>query len=172
MDDLISRRAVLDGLANIAKAKAKSDVQKSMMGRMMFFVEQLPSVKPQIDYLHCPCFEEDCIFDEETGDELDMSRCTAKKQPCEDAISRQAAIRLAEQGQIQGFEWQFKKLCTLPPVTTQQKVGRWIESNGVGMFVCSVCNESFYPMPTCMGKPLMKYCPNCGTKMEEGGRMI
>lgn len=31
-----------------------------------------------------------------------------------DLISRQDAIRLAEQGQIQGFVWQFKKLCTLP----------------------------------------------------------
>ena len=31
-----------------------------------------------------------------------------------DLISRQDAIHLAEQGQIQGFEWQFKKLCTLP----------------------------------------------------------
>ena len=31
-----------------------------------------------------------------------------------DNISRQQAIRLAEQGQIQGFEWQFKKLCALP----------------------------------------------------------
>ena len=31
-----------------------------------------------------------------------------------DLISRQDAIRLAEQGQIQGFEWQFKKLCELP----------------------------------------------------------
>ena len=49
----------------------------------------------------------------------------------------------------------------------QKKVGRWIESNGVGMFVCSVCNDSFYPMPTCMGKPLMKYCPNCGSRMME-----
>ena len=31
-----------------------------------------------------------------------------------DSINRQQAIRLAEQGQIQGFEWQFKKLCALP----------------------------------------------------------
>ena len=31
-----------------------------------------------------------------------------------DMISRADAIRLAEQGQIQGFEWQFKKLCELP----------------------------------------------------------
>ncbi len=39
------------------------------------------------------------------------------EQPCEDAISRQEAIRVAEQGQIQGYEWQFKKLCNLPSVT-------------------------------------------------------
>lgn len=46
-EDCISREAVLEGLANIAKAKAKSDAQKSMMGRCMFFVEQLPSVTPE-----------------------------------------------------------------------------------------------------------------------------
>jgi hypothetical protein len=45
--DAISRQAVLDGLASIAKAKAKSDAQKSLMGRVMFFTEQLPTVTPQ-----------------------------------------------------------------------------------------------------------------------------
>lgn len=29
-------------------------------------------------------------------------------------IYRDDAIRIAEQGQVQGFEWQFKKLCNLP----------------------------------------------------------
>lgn len=47
MNDLIQRQAVLEGLASIAKAKAKSDAQKSMMGRTMFFVEQLPSVSTE-----------------------------------------------------------------------------------------------------------------------------
>ena len=46
-DDVISRQAVLDGLANIAKVKARSDAQKSLMGRAMFFVEQLPPVTPK-----------------------------------------------------------------------------------------------------------------------------
>lgn len=46
-EDAISRQAVLDGLASIAKAKAKSDAQKSLMGRIMFFTEHLPSVTPQ-----------------------------------------------------------------------------------------------------------------------------
>ena len=43
-DDCISRQAMLDGLASIAKAKAKSDAQKALMGRVMFFTEQLPPV--------------------------------------------------------------------------------------------------------------------------------
>ena len=46
-DDAVSKQAVLDGLASIAKVKAKSDAQKSLMGRVMFFVEKLPSVTPQ-----------------------------------------------------------------------------------------------------------------------------
>ena len=29
-------------------------------------------------------------------------------------IDKNDAIRIAEQGQVQGFEWQFKKLCSLP----------------------------------------------------------
>ena len=40
-----------------------------------------------------------------------------EQQPYEDCISRAEAIRIAEQGQIQGYEWQFKKLCNLPSVT-------------------------------------------------------
>ena len=34
--DAVSRQAVLDGIAIIAKAKAKSDAQKSLMGRVLF----------------------------------------------------------------------------------------------------------------------------------------
>ena len=45
--DCISRVDVLNNLANIAKVKAKSDAQKSLMGRCMFMVEHIPSVIPQ-----------------------------------------------------------------------------------------------------------------------------
>lgn len=47
MDDLIQRQAILEGLARIAKEKARSDAQKSLMGRVMFFIEQLPSVSTE-----------------------------------------------------------------------------------------------------------------------------
>lgn len=46
-EDCISRKAALYGLASIAKAKAKSDAQKSLMGRVMVFIEQLSPVAPQ-----------------------------------------------------------------------------------------------------------------------------
>lgn len=46
-EDAISRQAVLDGLANIAKATARSDAQKALMGRVMFFTKNLPPVNPQ-----------------------------------------------------------------------------------------------------------------------------
>ena len=63
-------------------------------------------------------------FDAEGIEALEMAIKALEQQPSEDCISREEAIRIAEQGQIQGYEWQFKKLCTLPSVTPQQT--RWI----------------------------------------------
>ena len=64
-EDAISRQAELNGLASIAKAKARSDAQKALMGRIMFFTEKLPPVNPQksicpsagIDCEDCPAYE-------------------------------------------------------------------------------------------------------------------
>ena len=86
-----------------------------------------------------------------------------------DLIERQAVMDGLEKYHntdmnIDGLTYAYDLVCKLPSVSTE-KTGHWIESNGVDVFVCSVCNDSFYPMPTCMGKPLMKYCPNCGAKM-------
>jgi Zn finger protein HypA/HybF involved in hydrogenase expression len=82
---------------------------------------------------------------------------------CDDCISREEAIRVAEQGQIQGYEWEFKKLCNLPSITPQPKIGKWITTRTFmhdGEFYCDKCkcdspnNEKW------------DYCPNCGAKME------
>lgn len=63
--DAISRQAVLDGLASIAKAKARSDAQKSLMGRVMFFTEQLPPVTPKPKTGHwIPSHVPESILDE------------------------------------------------------------------------------------------------------------
>lgn len=55
-----------------------------------------------------------------------------KAHPCEDAISREEAIRVAEQGQIQGYEWLFKKLCNLPSVTPKQETREMDKRGGGG----------------------------------------
>lgn len=112
-------------------------------------------------------------FSEEQINEIEQG---FRQKSCEDAISRQAVLDLAyDMSEIDGEHFtepymvvDVEDIQKLPSVKPQEpKTGRWIESNGVGMFVCSVCNESFYPMPTCMGKPLMEYCPNCGCRMVE-----
>ena len=62
--DCISRVDVLNNLANIAKVKAKSDAQKSLMGRCMFMVERMSSVTPQTRKGHwIPIYQGDEIID-------------------------------------------------------------------------------------------------------------
>lgn len=46
-EDAVSREAMLAGLVSIAKAKARSDAQKALMGRVMLFTEKLPPVTPK-----------------------------------------------------------------------------------------------------------------------------
>ena len=78
----------------------------------------------------------------------------------DDLISRQDAIRLAEQGQIQGFEWQFKKLCTLPSAEPKHKKGKWIKTyrDGFGNLI-GYCNQCR------VRHPVDNFCANCGAKM-------
>ena len=92
---------------------------------------------------------------------LNMAIQALEKESCDDAISREAAIRLAEQGQVQGFEWQFKQLVDLPSVSTE-KTGRWHRKYD------SIVNDYFWECDNCKCgfQRDYPYCPNCGTKME------
>lgn len=98
-------------------------------------------------------------------------------EPCEDCISRQEAIDTigalyldgdssmsyradAETGDTLIGKFQaITELSDLPPVTLQQKMGRWIHF--AWSDDCSECGWSTgkYESPT-------NYCPNCGAKME------
>ena len=87
-------------------------------------------------------------------------------------ISRQDAIRLAEQGQIQGFEWQFKKLCMLPSAEPRKK-GKWIygEKSCQDGWYCSECGGfipwyyDFYGLDNIDFIEEFKTCPFCDSKM-------
>ena len=101
------------------------------------------------------------------ADALEMAMEALEQEPCEDAISRSEAIRVAS-----GYcHWANipKELAKLPSVTPQQKTGRWIEKedwNGDTYYDCSVCGESFCLLEGTPTDNLYNYCPNCGVKME------
>ena len=91
-----------------------------------------------------------------------------EQQSSEDCIGREAAIRIAEQGQIEGYEWQFKKLCNLSSVTPQRPKGKWIlchplQADDPGAYRCSVCGYGDWGLDPNVDK----YCFNCGAKMED-----
>ena len=150
--DLIQRQAVLEGLASIAKAKAKSNAQKAMMGRTMFFVEQLPSVSTE--------------------------KTDAYKQGWHDAITtalkethsvhtEEGHFRVVQEETLIGVGMAYEQVST-------EKTGRWIsfgtqgEINGqiVRAFTCSECGAiSVFRMID--GKIVNgDSCANCRAKME------
>lgn len=87
-------------------------------------------------------------------------------KPCEDCIedciSREDAIKVVRKWfdkiQLNG-DICLDGIRSLPSVTPQQRVGKWILRNSFLMpYKCSECNyesERYY-----------NYCPNCGLKME------
>jgi len=104
----------------------------------------------------------------------DFEKCTAidacemaiealEKEPCEDAISRQAVLDLVNS------DWKYEGLETdvasLPPVTPQSKTGHWIEEiDDYGEVIgwhCDKCYEDSGFTTDCK----WNHCPNCGAKM-------
>ena len=101
---------------------------------------------------------------------LDMAIKALEQEPCEDCISRQAAVDCFKKWQpymatrLLDFE---KELSELPSVTPQPKMRKWIIIDDCEQFIakCSECGRiedsrmiSKYP-----------YC-HCGAKMEVGER--
>ena len=78
----------------------------------------------------------------------------------DDYIRRGDAIRLAEQGQVQGFPWQFQMLVRLPPADVVPVVHAYWRDTGSGQ-ECSACKEIQYGYDT--GR---YFCANCGAKMD------
>ena len=93
-----------------------------------------------------------------------------EQEPCEDAISRQATLepyKVLNDTDTLCVALIRANIMQQPPVTPQKKTGRWIKrESGIVLFECSVCKDGYIDQPTCMGKPMFKYCPSCGEKME------
>lgn len=98
-------------------------------------------------------------------------------EPCEDCISRQAAIdamfALCDTGEtLAENKWRDNphidaitdELEKLPSVKPERKKGKWVHM--VGFWECDQCHAEYTDMPTCMGEALYDYCPYCGAEME------
>lgn len=95
-----------------------------------------------------------------------------KQEPCDDAVSRQAAIdafeRFIHELGIEDEPYNYGEMAlsakNVPPVTPQQKTGHWID----GDCICPCCGEDkFKDLDADIWSDWQpKYCPNCGAKME------
>ena len=88
-----------------------------------------------------------------------------EQEPCEDAISRQAAIDL-----IADFELSVGQVVrgihALPSVTPKQRTGHWICTiEDWNKWTCSECG--YYTRTDIHVYLGYDYCPKCGCKMEE-----
>ncbi len=100
-----------------------------------------------------------------------------EQEPCEDAISRQAVLNYiyndlglgdeenwADIERQEELEKSYDYVKSLPPVTPQPKIGRWIRFDE-GKLKCSACEIIHLIAQYPSGN--IGWCPNCGAKMQE-----
>ena len=93
-------------------------------------------------------------------------------EPCDDTISRQAAIDAVERNSC-NTQRAIDAVNALPSAQPERKKGKWIrESAGAWMWTCSYCGKDdayAYSADDAYEPTVLQdfYCPNCGAKMEE-----
>ena len=105
---------------------------------------------------HC---EKDCVR---------LAINVLEQQPCDDAISRTAALNtldtmdkaLDENRTVEEYKELLRECYEQLPSVSTEKTGRWIDT-GSGQ-ECSECGEIQYGYDS-----FRKYCPNCGARMVE-----
>lgn len=110
------------------------------------FAEEMKKVRPQVIEQE-PC--DDCISREAAIDAIYKKHIGGK-----DAIKNASINDLYADGLAEAVDavWE------LPSVTSQPKMGRWIRCDILQEYKCSECRVCF--------RNKSKYCPNCGAKME------
>lgn len=107
---------------------------------------------------------------EKTIDALQNAIKALEQEPCEDVVSRQAVLDLPRikthnvWGNVIYESVDVENVRQLPPVTPQQKIGKWIYKKEEDSYRCSLCGfpchkDNFGAIPT-------KYCAGCGAVME------
>lgn len=82
-------------------------------------------------------------------------------------IDRLKTIKALDEAKIRTTSEEYDRILDVigsMPTIEERKKGRWIKYDG--NFLCSVCDNGYKCQPTCMGKPMFMFCPECGAKME------
>lgn len=98
-----------------------------------------------------------------------LSPVTKALEPCEDCVSRQVVLDMMQMC-MSGKEL-YKAVYDLPPVIPARKKGKWINRSSTSScgirYVASECScchkKTFFDCD----QLVYKYCPNCGSEMEE-----
>lgn len=104
---------------------------------------------------------------------LEMAIKALEREPCEDAISRQAVLSKikevcfseewiqfrADKGSNGQRDFLINYIEQQPSVTPQSKTGRWIDGK------CNRCGTHAPYWAMASGYYLSEYCPTCGAKM-------
>lgn len=111
---------------------------------------------------------------------LKKAKEALQQEPCEDCISRKAAIDACLIGWNKDYKEIVEEIRTLPPANPQKpKTGHWIWDEKSKVYRCSCCGHFPWRVNTSYQDDIFedlertnayKYCPTCGAKMEEGER--
>ena len=108
-------------------------------------------------------------------DSFDRVTSSIRREPCEDCISREAVLDLAEKGLLisnGNYESVCKAINDLPSVTLTRKKGKWEFEKTIfdrlGLMVrCPSCRKRWKTYDEIRWKKENRFCPNCGADMRE-----
>lgn len=142
-NDAVSRQVILaiERYQDLVDYFDDEDVAKTILGSREGFKQWLARMKWHV----------------EKADELARK---LDQKPCEDAISRKSMLDYLKYLHGDIPEEEFVK--ALPSVTPAPKKSKWIDNHN-GAISCGCCHTWFHKDDR---YSYMRYCPNCGAKLE------
>lgn len=158
-EDYIGLQTILNNLKfSVTNKKGAGMTREEAIKELSYIADDMPSMECA-DWIEA----------------ISMAIKELEQEPCTDTISRQAAIKAIcrhcapekpEKCPTAKICHSYQELKSLPPVTSAEKVGKWLTTCLSNIAYCSECDNLFRDIPASIVKQF-KYCPMCGHRMEE-----